>query len=439
MRHTLPSPYVATGQATQAVRVQAYDASEHMLRRKTPNGTLAAGYDGSAIQNSTVPPASKQIVLPASSPSFIEISSRHNDSLDSFCSERGTQSLDWYQQSLGQNQHTRLLQAIPDGGADDWKRLPPLINGSATILDRVPMNQDPTFLTYDGNGMQVPTVLQPPYQPCLGPTASNDTGFYGAYWPDGTFEPFRAAPTRDMGFCDITQSDGLYTGYNSTPHNQSEIYRRSSTQAYSGLTFNHCQPSGQAAGVNTQSHPLHVEKPMYAREALVKGDSSAVISFPPQSLYTPTLHTVGKHENAQFKEKVLSWAHNVYADLLALLHHSKKGQHQPRRVHTLYQTYYQTSLYPKPPRQSTANLIGGVPENEYIRLETKHPRLPTRSIHSAGPAPEGRCSSHTVASQLEQLSSVGGSVLRRRSYAADNYLPAMGQENGKVGTGTFLL
>src|SRR5438045_7150251 len=53
LHHSLLETYKAQNQAVQARPTNIYDGSEHMLRRKTPNGTLAAGYDGTPIQWST--------------------------------------------------------------------------------------------------------------------------------------------------------------------------------------------------------------------------------------------------------------------------------------------------------------------------------------------------------------------------------------------------
>src|SRR4051794_31051208 len=52
-------------------------ASEHMLRRKTPNGTLAAGYDGTPVEWGSKPHATKHILIPVSSASNTSSSINH--------------------------------------------------------------------------------------------------------------------------------------------------------------------------------------------------------------------------------------------------------------------------------------------------------------------------------------------------------------------------
>src|SRR5450432_3870921 len=194
VRHTIPETRTHETQFAQATRTHNYGASEHMLRRKTPSGTLAAGYDGTPVQWSTKPPASKHIVLPVSGSSSRDTVYIHDES--NKLSQQGQIRHDptWWPQLPTDSMHG--INKPPIAETRDWTRLPPLINGSSTIFDRIPMHQAPTYFLYDNNAMRVPTVLQPPYQPCSGPTASNDGGFYGPYWPDGKFVPYRPAAVR---------------------------------------------------------------------------------------------------------------------------------------------------------------------------------------------------------------------------------------------------
>lgn len=430
VRHTIPGSYPAAG---QAVRVQGHDFSEHMLRRKTPNGTIATGYDGSALQNSTLPPASKQIVL--TSPTvLVEPSSKKNELVQSLHPDLGAQTFDWYQRSLDGAQRTQPLRLIAGREVEDGKRLPPLIGGSPTILDRFSTNQDAAFLTHHANGIQTSMVLQPPYQPCVEPTAFNNNGFCGAYWPEGTYEPLLAASTKDLGYGDMSQSDSPYVGYPSVLNNQSDIYQLNGAHAHGDFSFNHSQLFNQLLSVNSRSDTSHTEKHMYAHEATIKGNNITNVSFSPQLLYTPTLYPSGKQQNAQFKEKVLSWAHRVYVDLLAVLRDSKKGPYQSRRVHSFSQTYPHTILYPKVPGKSTAISIGDGSANKPNQLENKYSYLSGYSLNNVCSTLEGRRDSHIVANQLEQPSLVGGSGLRRRPYNADSHRRTVSQESRKVST-----
>lgn len=62
--HNVAFPYINSGRSL-AERLQ-----EHQLRRKTPNGTIDAGYDGSPASLAAGPPPFKQMALPAPSAIF---------------------------------------------------------------------------------------------------------------------------------------------------------------------------------------------------------------------------------------------------------------------------------------------------------------------------------------------------------------------------------
>jgi hypothetical protein len=183
--------------------------SEHMLRRKTPSGTLAAGYDGTPVRWSTKPPASKHLILPMNGMSnstaqavagedethliMAETASRlRNTQLSGpfegmYENHRPSEPLR-YPSGAMQNTTSTWTNRVPNHEYEHtpsgtWSRLPPL--GPAAVYDQSPMHQPTAQFMY--NGMQIPTVLQPVYQPCPPPTASNGGGMYGPYWPDGKF------------------------------------------------------------------------------------------------------------------------------------------------------------------------------------------------------------------------------------------------------------
>ncbi|KAJ6784871.1 hypothetical protein PWT90_00891 [Aphanocladium album] len=61
----------ASGNGSYGV-YELHRAREHQLRRKTPNGTIDAGYDGSSTKSSTGEPPLKQLVLPGQAVSALE-------------------------------------------------------------------------------------------------------------------------------------------------------------------------------------------------------------------------------------------------------------------------------------------------------------------------------------------------------------------------------
>lgn len=123
--------------------------AEHMLRRKTPNGTINGAYESNAHEMQ----ASKHLLVP------------RND-------------------IPPQQAFTHFTQLD-------------------SVLHQAPYRQMQTPSYY---GQTVPSVLQPPFQH-LGPTASGieGRGPYGPYWNDGTYIPYRPAAIRDSRFYDSHQ------------------------------------------------------------------------------------------------------------------------------------------------------------------------------------------------------------------------------------------
>ncbi len=379
------------------------NGSEHMLRRKTPNGTLAAGYDGTPVEWASEPHAIKHIILPASRSGGISTLQ------PSYSKEHG--------QKIALRQHLVVPDlhdlsgsrpsGVPyyrDGGplgyqgysqGGNWALAQHCPQGIDSMLNQGPFQQ--AHMYFLSNGQPVPAVLQPTYQPCLGPTASNDTGPFGPYWPNGAFVPYRPAALRDPRY--LSQYEGptwcTVGGYCQIPA-QSQGWPRSfggSLNANTGTDGNSQYPpnltkspsvGGPASRVNAnhffpqstytdytfanQAGPSMIKIPQvrcstsdnYLCPSLACDDVSQL----PQNCYSQFNSQNGWHTsqleqapssvddlgsyNGQFREKVSSWAHSVYIDLLASLHQSQKntprsanGQHSNPRL----------NIYPRPPRQ----------------------------------------------------------------------------------------
>ncbi|KAI9771860.1 MAG: hypothetical protein M1840_001630 [Geoglossum simile] len=390
--------------STEDAALQHPRASEHMLRRKTPNGTLAAGYDGTPVEWASKPHATKHILVPASSASITSITTNHQTPPGGV---RGDPNAGIYFKppllSSGLRHQPQSDQrgggigageiAGPgvDGLGANW--IPPTQNslGIDCVLNQAPV-QPPTF--FFPAGMQASTAVQPPYQSCLGPTASNYEAPYGPYWPDGGFIPYRPAAFRDPGYHsaygkptwagvprpspssqkpapDHTNSASLlgvdgtpfYTPLssvqtalmgqaNGTP-NEYHLPNVSNTVSSLVQTINRnnlCTPQGHytaaLAPPQSQLLPGHLGSPRDSQHQNGSpGQSQPLSPYLQRSKPDIELQTI----NAQFKEKVLSWAHSVYIDLLASLHHSRRNsqqgqgnpQHKPHRP----------GIFPKPPRQ----------------------------------------------------------------------------------------
>ncbi|KAL1621722.1 hypothetical protein SLS56_009026 [Neofusicoccum ribis] len=134
------------------------ERSENMLRRKTPNGILAAAYDGTAsVEQTEKPHAMKHILLPVTT------------------ADGAVQQ-----------------PSIPYGPTQELPlRTPSMIQqGSHNQIQQrmMPENWDLSQFNFDppNMGQHYGGAMQPAMQAALGPTVSNETGLYGPYWPDGT-------------------------------------------------------------------------------------------------------------------------------------------------------------------------------------------------------------------------------------------------------------
>ncbi|KAF3398753.1 putative UDP-N-acetylglucosamine--peptide N-acetylglucosaminyltransferase SEC [Talaromyces pinophilus] len=358
---------------------------EHTLRRKTPNGTLAAGYDGTPGDRAIQPPAAKHIIV--SSDSRQQHPSSHpSPSVDSYTWQsmpvEQVSSLNYqnfppaFQQALGQNHSSSNNSLSVDqyqssaATGPSWVRSLNLQPGVDSVLHQTPpIPQSPAY--YFHNGPSVPTVLPASLQSFLGPTAPVGTGPYGPYWPDGAYIPYRPAAQRDSRF-------GAGSGFSSEGNSahlfdlQNPMLNQNSYSVSnfpdSGFSWNQSSSAGKhdvllqqnkfpprhshhpSLGNIKDQHrnnlPYHVRAASGLNNAPARPVSHTNYSIPP-SLSDPQARV----QTAEFKEKVLSWAHGVYVDLLASLHHARKNSISNSSADGKSQRNLKPAIFPKPPRQ----------------------------------------------------------------------------------------
>ncbi|KAG4438856.1 hypothetical protein IFR05_005645 [Cadophora sp. M221] len=330
---------------------QYNDPSEHMLRRKTPNGTLAAGYDGTPVQWSSKVPALKHVVLPVAGDSSAHKGACSTAVLDDPRGRRRSGNLGRNYQQAGQmarfNGNEQELRIV--SRPTPWTHSQFPVDSSHNMWDHIRTQQAATF--YPTNGMQIPTVLQPAYQPSPGPTASDDGGLYGPYWPDGRFVPYRPAAVRDQGGYShqgMPLSQGF--GHQLPPTELLPPFRQLSF----GDDLNMVTLPGPA-NFSTQHGGVAIPEEPYKSPMELRGTTGNVVLFMSDDCRTPTAQSPSKSNNSRFKEKTLSWAHSIYVDLLAFLHQSRKESRKSRQSQG-FRTYSKNTIYPKPPRQPASHL-----------------------------------------------------------------------------------
>ena len=170
--------------------------SEHMLRRKTPNGILNAAYDGTSVEQAERPHAMKHILLPVTQ----QFASPLNGS-DGLVRELPIRMPSHTWAAGYQGRQPPLMSSDINSGNvlpnSSWTLAQPHRAQIDSVLDQIPAQSTQYPYQQFGNpyGFMAPAML-----PSFGPTASNETGPYGPYWPNGTFVPYRPAALRDMRF-----------------------------------------------------------------------------------------------------------------------------------------------------------------------------------------------------------------------------------------------
>ncbi|KAL2808137.1 glycosyl transferase family 41-domain-containing protein [Aspergillus granulosus] len=342
---------------------------EHALRRKTPNGTLAAGYDGTPGDLTIQLPATKHILVSQLEPGQV------------IPSQAGFLTDPWQPSMMNfppmHKSDPGRANATPEDlvqgfNGISWIRSLNNAPGMDSVLNQsLPMQaSQPRF--YLHNGAYVPTVLPATLQQCVGPTASAGTGPYGPYWPDGAFIPYRPAAFREPRLNSqppLQYYDAGHKPFNTgpTPSTYPEL---GDWNQNTSRIFNHEGP------VKNNFPPRHSDQkpfdstnnqrvlPFHTRNNSNSGSGAGFSSRPsgpePHASWSgssgnngfqnPAPATNSRVNNAEFKEKVLSWAHGVYVDLLASIHRARRNsasnatQDGPNRL-------TKPSIYPKPPRQ----------------------------------------------------------------------------------------
>ncbi|KAF1940006.1 TPR-like protein [Clathrospora elynae] len=329
--------------------------AEHMLRRKTPKGILAAAYDGTSVEKNGEPHATKHILLPVTAESNIPYGIKRDLPLRSPGVNNGS----------GQNQQDAPSDWSPSlyfetGSGRTGQHLPQI----DSMLNQIPPLQP--LLPYQMYGHPFCGPMGAPFQTPLGPTVSNDQGPFGPYWHDGTYIPYRPAAMRDPRFL----------------HHHSQNWNHAQHNAYISYPYNHSIPNiphyqpnpvhfDQTQGAfnsmgrpSVDFAPYAQQQPNFAldyqnpslpapltqrpQEFVHSGQSTPVAEHPPT---TPLAEYGPQPPNGQSREKVFAWAHAVYVDLLRYLQSTRKSHSH----HAHGRTHHRPHIYPKPPRQPGAS------------------------------------------------------------------------------------
>lgn len=422
LQHAQPIQRLDLRDATGA-RSSPSTVGEHALRRKTPNGTLAAGYDGTPGDRNIQPPATKHILVSSLESGQQLLSPQTGLSLEN-----------WQQPILDQSSRAKPSNFPPVYKNDSTRGgaimggLTQDVNGTGWVrslnydpkMDSVlnqtlPAHQQSQRL-YLPNGAYVPTVHPATLQPCGGPTASAGNGPYGPYWPDGVYIPYRPAALRDSRFTSpspfpkplnqrslplydqqlngqgsIPQSNHPDPGYAWNQASMAMLNHDSPVKA--NFPPRHADQKPFETAVNPHMLPYHLRQ----QSAPYSSHQSSNDAFNPwtghpsvQSFPNSGTGATSRTAKVEFKEKVLSWAHGVYVDLLASIHQARRNSVSAANGDSQSQRLLKPSIYPKPPRQpgldfsqpSTYDLHA---KNAAADIQASRPYFPQYGGHFAPP------------------------------------------------------
>ena len=366
--------------------IQQTNASEHFLRRKTPNGTFAAGYDGSSVGWMQKPHTQKHLVVPTSK-----------------YSRQPILNPPWFQQQPTEQSNTQTPSSIMRRGVQpDSFENPYAVAAVGGFAAECHMNTNPRTAApiYDGmdsmlnqssfqpypfgasKNFNVPTVLQPLWPPFAGATSLQTPSSVGPYWPDGAFEPYRPAPLRDMRYQQTGEQmrieqgnqSGRSLNYYSKSYGQAmpshstqpaiiprpyqQISRTSSQSAsprdlFQAARLPHEFDLKLAIGNESEEGPPYFQQ----RSLLVPGYTPCVDANNPT---VPPTHKTGQ---AQFKERILAWAYRTYCSLLSSIETSRREQHDNSMLNNPSGNDWHPPRRPYPSwSRSSSNLSGPMSE-----------------------------------------------------------------------------
>ncbi len=300
IRASQPSHQPQSHPRPSAFRVPSHlvDHNEHHLRRKTPNGTIDAGYDGSPAPLASGPPPLKHMILSISNNGNLTPSAPLQNDYHGLNQNIQPSTDGWpYQptQSFNHQDHSALFAAdaslLPLGAG--WQ--PALDDGPrpALALDCAP-NPQTAYFPYN-NGMRIPTALQPAYQQAPGPALFNNGGLL----------PVPAWPEMNMP-CYQNMSHPVVQGFHGL-NRQPMLHAHPSDPLVSGLSL----------GADTRLDLGHLQVPSRKLESLTLESSR---------YSTPGTHLQENVSQGRFRARAFSNAHRAYLELLAYLQQNKKSQ-----------------------------------------------------------------------------------------------------------------
>lgn len=455
--HACPPPEYRTSPILSCS--DEHSTSENMLRRKTPSGTLAAGYDGSLSEWTSKPHAMKHLLMPLSR----SVKGAESESRSSSWSQqlplRGTDKSYAARASM-QIRRSHPYQTIAD---QKFVRMEPNRTKASGAMDSV-LNQSPiNNLPFNtAAAPSAPIAMQPMWPPFPSPTSSQTTRQLGEGWLNSDLGPrdhaLHSAIGNVVDTCPSTSSAML---------DPSIMRAETKTRAPAILFAGQCQaplslyhtpgpqeqlvqasPPGTLPLAFDAKMGLGGERPLkmgdgFANDAREDGRMSNAFDWqPPQ----------GPSRRVDFKERVLGEAHGIYRCLLVVLERNRREQYLagaqaavppsrtplPKRPYPSWTNTTHSGCYPAelhaasetqsyrlkqghappgifcPPGVSSRSCMPGEQSHSSRRL--RHPRLVSRSLQGyASYVPNQLIQDHQLSNQPATAASSALETLSRLS------------------------
>ncbi|KAF7558583.1 hypothetical protein G7046_g5585 [Stylonectria norvegica] len=336
--------------------------TEHHLRRKTPNGTIEAGYDGSPSQPSQGPPPLKHVILPRSMPgnSYPSAPPALNHLRHHLTVENQSPS----PSDLGLGHDGRRIQT----GPPSWPTVSNMILGHGTY-----QTQPKTFLPPGGQYQYQPSaqldtaaLFPSVYQPVMRPNEYNVRAFCPPPGAVNECLPLGQLPMQPISSMVSMPSSpwGSQTsdrhGLGSSKHPRQPYFRHDSGDL---LPVFMVQQSFHKSQV-PEWH-LHPTQPTHISFQPSEHDLNAS-----DQLQFHSSRYNGFNGQTAFREKVLSQAHRSYLDLLAYLQTMRRSHFAKSVPGTCASP--KLLVYPKPPRPTGSSPANSFQVGEPTRLDTSH-------------------------------------------------------------------
>ncbi|KIW17050.1 hypothetical protein PV08_04241 [Exophiala spinifera] len=393
----------------------SYAEHEIVRQRKTPYGKLSE-QDTAALDKTIQVPPIKHLLL-SSSPEFQtntpSYSSRWATS-NHVSRSNAAAGIDLGRDGRQERQHKS------HGNSQSYSYRPALefsVGLDSMLNQTLPLY--PTQRYYLQPGSNIPTVLPATLQSQFGPTASAGQEYYGPYWPDGTYNPYRPAAIRDSRF------------FPPAPTERFPLEHFQHPRTFQQTT--HVPLARNSGYMQTVQAPLlgmpltTVESPAAKWNAVQNAYQNAQYPFPQQ--YSPPEHLMTdpitasrpllssivpgpSSERIAFRDRTFAWANKVYTDLLETIRWTVKDQRASGGSTSDSRPVQKPAIFPKPPRRSGSHFhetsldrISTNPSTPkfYPHYNNEHsmPEIPSRpqtAIYRPQQAQAGAANQHLSAS-----------------------------------------